>query len=111
MKNLVMIACMVCFGTAATFAQGNIQQPQAQTIGAEKELIFNDVAKEDVLAVVIDAFSKDNKNAVIYMTAVATTADEVKVYRISVKDTQGEAVHYFYNEDGTKFGDDYNLEE
>lgn len=111
MKNLVMIALVICFGTATTFAQADMQQPQAQTIGAEKELIFKDVAKEQIPVVVIDAFSKDNKDAVIFKTAVATNADDEKVYRISVKDTQGEAVHYFYNEDGTKFESEDNLED
>ncbi len=111
MKNLVMIALVICFGTAVTFAQADMQQPQVQTIGAETELIFKDVAKEQIPVKVIDAFSKDNKEAVIYKTAVATTADDENVYRISVKDTQGEAVHYFYNEDGTKFEKEENLEE
>lgn len=111
MKNLVMIAFMICFGAAVTFAQTNMQEPQAQTIGAEKELIFKDIAKEQIPAIVIDAFSKDNKDAVIYKTAVATTADDEKVYRISVKDTQGEAVHYFYNEDGTKYEQEESLED
>lgn len=109
MKKLVMIVLVIGFGTATTFAQADMQHLQAQTIGVEKELIFKDIEKEQIPVVVIDAFSKDNKDAVIFKTAVATAADDEKVYRISVKDTQGEAVHYFYNEDGTKFENEDNL--
>ncbi|SMO52744.1 hypothetical protein SAMN06265379_102267 [Saccharicrinis carchari] len=110
MKSILMIAFAVCISSAVLFANKSIQANQVETTVVQEELVFNDIAIEKVPVKVIEAFGEDNKDAVIAKAAVATTAEETSVYRISVKDTQGESIHYFYNEDGSKFEKEESLE-
>jgi len=103
MKSILFIAFLVCVSSAALFANNLTVNQHQLTFAMEEELVFSDIEIEKIPQKVSEAFAEDNKEAVILKAAVATSTEGVTVYRISIKDAEGETVHFLFKEDGTKY--------
>ncbi|GAF02854.1 hypothetical protein [Saccharicrinis fermentans] len=101
MKSIVIMAFVALLGSTALFATMNVQVKQAQVVAVEDELAFTEIAVDKIPQLVADKFAKENEGVAIFKAYTATKADGKVVYKISVKDAEGQVQDFFYNEDGS----------
>ncbi len=69
----------------------------------ENELEFKEIPLEKIPQAVKDAFNKDNEGVAISKAKKAETSQGKSVYKLVVKDSEGNKIYFLYNEDGTIF--------
>ncbi len=98
----VIAGALMLIGTASLAYASNEAVKQEVTV-TQTELTFSAIEIEEVPQVVLDAAVKEYEGSAVTAAHVAKKEDGKAVYKLMLKDVEGENVTALYNEDGSKF--------
>ncbi len=100
---LTLVAgALMLIGTASLAYASNEAVNQEVTV-TQSELTFSAIEIEEVPQAVLDAAVKEYEGSAISAAHVAKNEEGKAVYKLKLKDVEGEEITALYNEDGSKF--------